>query len=138
MAGESKESINKSPLIQKLKNKDIEVLLLDDPIDEFCVQNLAEYESMKVQNAAKGDLKLDDDEQEKKKDKKIKEMYKSLTEWWKKHLGKKVEKVEIGKRLVDTACAISTSEHGYSASMQKIQRAQAFANQDKDARYIND
>merc|ERR1712160_125737 len=73
IAGEQKEVLFKSPLIQKLLEKDIEVLLLDDPIDEFCVQNLGEYE--------------------KKKLKAIQNKFKILTDWFKKILGSKVEKI---------------------------------------------
>lgn len=133
IAGEDKETLAKSPLLQKIINKGGEILLLDDPIDEFCVQNLAEYEKKKLKNVAKGELKLwdEDDETEKKKEKKIKEDFKPLIEWWKKILGKKVENLEISKRLTDAPCIIVSTEHGYSASMERIQKAQAFATQDK-------
>ena len=137
LAGDNKESLAKSPLIQKLKNNDIEVLLLDDPIDEYCMNSLAEYEKMKIQNAAKGEIKsFEDAEIEKKKLKKLQELYKPLTDWWKKHLGKRVEKVEVATRLTESPCVISTSEYGYSANMEKISRSQAFANQDKMASYL--
>ena len=133
IAGEEKEVLYKSPLIQKLREKDVEVLLLDDPIDEFCVQNLGEYEKKKLKNVAKGDLKLwdEDEELEKKKDKAIQNKFKILVDWWKKILGSKVEKIMTSRRLVDTPCIVVSSEHGYSASMERIQKAQAFANQDK-------
>lgn len=133
IAGEEKEVLYKSPLIQKLRERDIEVLLLDDPIDEFCVQNLSEYEKKKLKNVAKGDLKLwdEDEELEKKRDKAIQNKFKILVDWWKKLLGSKVDKISVSKRLVDTPCIIISSEHGYSASMERIQKAQAFANQDK-------
>jgi len=135
MAGEDREVMIKSPLLQKLKERDVEVLLLDDPIDEFCVQNLTEYEKKKLKNVSKGDLKLwdEDDELSKKKEKKIKEEFKVLTDWWKKILGSKVDKIELSKRLVDDPCIVISSEHGYSASMEKIQKAQAFTNQDKSS-----
>jgi len=123
----------KSPLIQKLREREIEVLLLDDPIDEFCVQNLSEYEKKKIKNVAKGDLKLwdEDEEVEKKRDKAIQIKFKILVDWWKKLLGSKADKITVSKRLVDTPCIVISSEHGYSASMERIQKAQAFANQDK-------
>jgi heat shock protein beta len=134
ISGEDRDVLFKSPLIQKLKERDVEVLLLDDPIDEFCTQNLSEYEKKKLKNVAKGDLKLwdeDDEDMQKKKEKKIKEEFSSLVTWWKKILGEKVDKIEISKRLVDTPCIVVSSEHGYSASMERIQKAQAFSNQDK-------
>ncbi len=137
LAGDNKDVLFKSPLLQKLKDHDIEVLLLDDPIDEYCMNSLSEYEKMKVQNAAKGDIKFfADEETEKKKLKKLQDMYKPLTEWWRRHLGKRVEKVEVGTRLTDSPCVVSTSEYGYSANMERISRAQAFANQDKMATYL--
>jgi len=133
IAGEEKEVLFKSPLIQKLREREIEVLLLDDPIDEFCVQNLSEYEKKKIKNVAKGDLKLwdEDEEVEKKRDKAIQIKFKILVDWWKKLLGSKADKITVSKRLVDTPCIVISSEHGYSASMERIQKAQAFANQDK-------
>jgi heat shock protein beta len=74
LAGEDKAAEVKSPLIQKILEKGGEVLILEDPIDEFCLQNLGEYEKKKLKNVAKGEFKLwedDDDELIKKKEKKI-------------------------------------------------------------------
>jgi len=133
LAGEDKDVLFKSPLLQKLKERDVEVLLLDDPIDEFTLQNLSEYEKKKLKNVAKGDLKLwdEDEDAEKKRDKQIKADFEILVDWWKKLLSGKIDKIEISKRLVDTPCIIVSSEHGYSASMERIQKAQAFTNQDR-------
>jgi len=92
------------------------VLLLGDPIDEFCVQHLSEYEKRKVKSIAKDDVNiLDSDEVAKKKLQKLKEMYKPLTEWYKQHLGKRVEKVTISNKVDDDPCFIFTSQYGYSA-----------------------
>lgn len=114
------------------------MLLLGDPIDEFCVQHLSEYEKRKVKSIAKDDVNIIDgsDELSKKKLQKLKEMYKPLTEWFRKHLGKNVEKVSISNKLEDDPCYIFTSQYGYSAQMEKINRAQAFANQEKAANYM--
>lgn len=138
IAGEDKEVLMNSPLIQKFKNKDLNVLLLDDPIDEFCVQNLGEYEKKKLKNVAKGDIKFgDEDEEHKKREKKVRDAYKVLVDWWKKLLGSNVENIKVSKRLTDTPCIIVTSEYGYTANMARIQKAQAFTNQDrKDSSYM--
>ena len=138
IAGESKETLLNSPLIQKFKDKEINVLLLDDPIDEFCVQNLGEYEKKKLKNVAKGDVKFgDEDDVQKKREKKIRDAYKVLIDWWKKLLGSKVETIKISKRLSDSPCIVVTSEYGYTANMERIQKAQAFTNQDKkDSSYM--
>jgi HSP90 family molecular chaperone len=99
---------------------------------------LSEYEKRKVKSIAKDDVNILDgnDEVSKKKLQKLKEMYKPLTEWFKKHLGKEVEKVTISNKLEDDPVFILTSQYGYSAQMEKINRAQAFANQEKAASYM--
>ena len=133
LAGEDKAAAAKSPLIQKILEKGGEVLILDDPIDEFCLQNLGEYEKKKLKNVAKGEFKLweEDEELQKKKEKKIEKDFKPLIEWWKKLLGPKVENIIVSQRLTDSPCIMVGTEHGYSASMERIQKAQAFAQQDK-------
>lgn len=138
LPGDSKEAILKSPILKKYQKLGYEVLLLGDPIDEFCVQHLSEYEKRKVKSIAKDDVNIIDgnDEVSKKKLQKLKEMYKPLTEWFKRHLGKNVEKVTISNKLEDDPCYILTSQYGYSATMEKINRAQAFANQEKAASYM--
>lgn len=63
-------------------------------------------------------------------------MYKPLTDWWKRFLGKEVEKVVISNKLDDDPLYILTSQYGYSATMEKVNRAQAFQNQDKTQSYM--
>ena len=137
LPGDSVEAILKSPLLKKFEKHGIEVLLLSDPIDEFTMQHLSEYKGKKIKSIAKedGNAFLSDAEQ-KKRNNKIKDMYKPLTDWWKKHLGRKVEKVAVSTRLVDEPAYVFTSQYGYSAHMEKINRAQAFANAEKTADYM--
>lgn len=117
LPGDSKNSILKSPILKKYQKSGYEVLLLGDPIDEFCVQHLSEYEKRKVKSIAKDDVNIleGNDEISKKKLQKLKEMYKPLTEWFKKQLGKEVEKVTISNKLEDDPVYILTSQYGYSA-----------------------
>jgi HSP90 family molecular chaperone len=138
LPGDSKSSILLSPILKKYQQSGYEVLLMGDPIDEFCVQHLSEYEKRKVKSIAKDDVNILDgnDEVAKKKLQKLKEMYKPLTEWYKKHLDKKIEKVLISNKLVDDPVYIFTSQYGYSAQMEKVNKAQAFANQEKAASYM--
>lgn len=138
LPGDSQEQILKSPILKKYVKQGYEVLLLSDPIDEFCTQHLSEYEKRKVKSIAKDDVSLIDNEDEtaKKKLQKLKEMYKPLTDWWKKFLGKDVEKVVISNKLDDDPLFILTSQYGFSATMEKVNRAQAFQNQDKAASYM--
>ena len=116
LSGDSKDSIMRSPILAKYVNQGYEVLILDDPIDEFTTQHLSEYEKRKVKSISKDDVQiLDNDEVAKKKLQKLKEMYKPLTDWYKTHLGRNVEKVSISNKLVDAPLFIFTSQYGYSA-----------------------
>ena len=111
LAGEDKAAEVKSPLIQKILEKGGEVLILEDPIDEFCLQ------------VAKGEFKLwedDDDELIKKKEKKIEKDFKPLIEWWKKLLGAKVENIIVSQRLVDSPCIVVGNEHGGNKSQSSF------------------
>jgi heat shock protein 90kDa beta len=139
LPGDSKEGILKSPILKKYVKRGYEVLLLADPIDEFCFQHLSEYEKRKVKSIAKDDVSLIDnnDEIAKKKLQKLKEMYKPLTDWWKRFLGKDVEKVTVSNKLDDDPLFILTSQYGYSATMEKVNRAQALQNTDKAASYMS-
>ena len=137
LSGDSKDSIQRSPILQKYKKQGYEVLILDDPIDEFTTQHLSEYEKRKVKSISKEDVQvLSNDEIAKKKLQKLKEMYKPLTDWFKTHLGRNVEKVSVSDKLVDAPLFIFTSQYGYSAQMEKINKAQAFSNSDKTPSYM--
>lgn len=94
---------------------------MSDPLDEFLTQHLSEYEKRKIRSITQEDVSvLDNDETEKKKLQKLKEMYKPLTEWFKKFLGKDVEKVIVSNKLIDDPLFILTSQYGYSATMEKL------------------
>merc|ERR1711927_125351 len=143
MSGESLDIMAKAPAMQIFKNKDIEVLMLSDHLDEPCIQKLADYEGKKFVSIQKADVKLDETEEEKKKFNKLKDMYKPLTDWWKESLtdltekgamkdaGVKIEKVELSKRLTDSPVVVVASQFGYSAQQEKIMKAQAFQNKDQ-------
>lgn len=129
LPGDSKQAILNSPILKKYTKNGYEVLLMPDPIDEFTTQHLSEYEKRKVKSIAKDDVNIfDNGAIEKQKQQKLKEMYKPLTDFFKKHLGKKVEKVAISNKLEEAPLFIFTSQYGYSAQMEKINKAQAFAN----------
>ena len=123
LPGEDDDSIKKSPLLKKFEQHNVEVLLLSDPIDEFCMQHLAEYEKFKLKSISKEDGIFDDSEEAEKRHNKIQEIYKPLTDWYKNFLGKQVEKVAISQRLVDEPAYVFTSQYGYSAHMEKINKA---------------
>merc|ERR1712137_1103151 len=143
MSGDSMEVMQKAPSLQIFKKKDLEVLMLDDHLDEPCLQKLADYEGKKFVSIQKADVKLDETEEEKKRFTKVKDMYKPLTDWWKdslteftekgamKDAGVKIEKVEISKRLTESPVVVVTSQFGYFAQQEKVMKAQAFQNKEQ-------
>jgi len=145
MSGDSVDIMKKSPALQVFNKKNLEVLLLDDHLDEPCIQKLADFEGKKFVSIQKADVKLDETEEDKKNFGKLKDMMKPLTDFMKETLtdftekgdmkdsGVKVDKIEISKRLVDSPVVVVTSQWGYSAQQEKIMRAQAFQNKEQMA-----
>ncbi|OAJ41617.1 heat shock protein HSP 90-beta [Batrachochytrium dendrobatidis JEL423] len=125
ITGESKATVENSPFIETLKKKGFEVLYMVDPIDEYCVQQLKEYDGKKLFNCTKENLELDDDEEELEKLKQQKEAFEPLTKQIKEILGDKVEKVTISNRIVNSPCVLVTNQYGWSANMERIMKAQA-------------
>jgi molecular chaperone HtpG len=125
ITGESKQQIQNSPFLEKLRNKGFEVLLMTDPIDEYAVQQLKEYEDKKLVCCTKEGLGLEDSEEEKKQKEDEKAAFDALTKKIKEILGDKVEKVVLSDRLNKSPCCLVTGEFGWSANMQRIMQAQA-------------
>jgi molecular chaperone HtpG len=125
ITGESKQAVSNSPFIEGLKKKGYEVIYMIDPIDEYVIQQLKEFEGKKLRNCTKEGLHLEDDEDEKKRLEEQKASYESLCKLVKEILGDKVEKVIVGTRIAESPCVLVTSEHGWSANMERIMKAQA-------------
>merc|ERR1712173_538951 len=125
ITGESKEAVENSPFLEALKKRDLEVLFLTDPIDEYAIQQLKDYQGKSMMCATKEGLDLGLTEEEKKKAEEEKASYESLCKKVKDILGSKVEKVVISDRMVGSPCSLVTGEFGWSANMERIMRAQA-------------
>lgn len=125
ITGESKAAVASSPFLEGLKKRGYEVLYLVDPIDEYMVQQLKEYDSKKLLSCTKEGLDFDDTEDEKKKHEEEKARFEPLCKLIKDVLGDKVEKVVVGSRIDESPCVIVTSEHGWTANMERIMKAQA-------------
>lgn len=129
ITGASKEQLEKSPFLERLNKKDYEVIFFTDPVDEYLMQYLMDYEDKKFQNVSKEGLKLKDS-----KTKELKESFKGLTKWWKNTLASdNVEDVKISSRLADTPCVVVTSKYGWSAYMEKIMHSQTLSDASKQA-----
>ncbi len=125
ITGESKKAVESSPFLEKLKKKGFEVLYMVDPIDEYCVQQLKEYDGKKLLCASKEGLNLDESEDEKKAFEEEKAKTEGLCKLMKEVLDDKVEKVQVSNRIVDSPCVLVTGEYGWTANMERIMKAQA-------------
>jgi molecular chaperone HtpG len=128
VCGETKKAVESSPFLEALKAKGLEVLLMSDPMDEYSMQQLKEFDGKKFKNIAKEGLELATDEEEKKKVEEAKKQTEELCKVIKDTLGEKVEKVLPGERLSSSPCVIVTGEFGWTANMERIMKAQALRN----------
>lgn len=125
ITGESKEVVQNSAFVERVKKRGMEVIYMVDPIDEYAVQQLKEYDGKSLVNVTKEGLELPEDEEEKKRFEEQKAEYEGLCKVMKEILDKKVEKVVVSNRLVTSPCCIVTSQYGWSANMERIMKAQA-------------
>jgi len=125
ITGESRAQVATSPFVETLKNKGYEILYLVDPIDEYMVQQMKDYDDKKLKSVSKEGLEMDETDDEKKKKEEEKAKFEPLCKLMKDILGDKVEKVILSNRLESSPCTLVTSEYGWSANMERIMKAQA-------------
>merc|ERR1712196_399330 len=102
ITGESIAVVSSSPFLENLRKKGLEVLYMVDPVDEYAVQQLKEFDGKKLKSTTKEGLDIGDEDEK-----------------------KKVEEVMVSDRIVDSPCVLTTSEYGWSANMERIMKAQA-------------
>ncbi|KAL4335524.1 hypothetical protein GQ457_07G027090 [Hibiscus cannabinus] len=130
ITGTSKEQLENSPFLERLKKKNYEVIFFTDPVDEYLMQYLMDYEGKQFQNVSKEGLKIGKDS----KNKELKESFKELTKWWKGALASEnVDEVKISNRLDNTPCVVVTSKFGWSANMERIMQSQTLSDASKQA-----
>merc|ERR1719197_552798 len=125
ITGESKKQVEDAPFIEQLKKRGYEVLFMTDPIDEYAVQQLKEYDGKKLVAVTKEGLDLEKTEEEKKEFEEKKAACENLCKLIKEVLGDKAEKVVVSDRLNSSPCCLVTGEYGWSANMERIMKAQA-------------
>merc|ERR1711908_50995 len=125
ITGESKAAVEAAPFIEQLKKRGYEVLFMTDPIDEYAVQQLKEYDGKKLKAVTKEGLDLEKTEDEKKEFEEKKAACETLCKLMKEVLGDKAEKVVVSDRLSSSPCCLVTGEYGWSANMERIMKAQA-------------
>merc|ERR1712127_74299 len=125
ITGESKDVVATSSFVESLKKRGFEVVYMTEPIDEYVVQQLKEFDGKNLVSITKEGLELPEDEEEKKKKEADKAKFEPLCKVMKDILDKKVEKVVVSNRLVSSPCCIVTSQYGWTANMERIMKAQA-------------
>ncbi|KAK0589874.1 hypothetical protein LWI29_019547 [Acer saccharum] len=122
IASDSVTSARNTPFLEKLLEKELEVLYLVDPIDEIAVQNLKSYKEKNFIDISKEDLDLGDKNEE--KEKMMKEEFGQTCDWIKKHLGDRVASVQISNRLSSSPCVLASAKFGWSANMERLMKSQ--------------
>merc|ERR1712017_58653 len=125
ITGESKKAVESAPFLESLKRRGFEVLYMTDPIDEYAIQQLKEYDGKKILNITKEGLKIEKSDEEKAEWEEKKAACVSLCKLVKEVLGDKAEKVVVSDRLTTSPCCLVTGEYGWSANMERIMKAQA-------------
>ncbi|KAF7487611.1 Heat shock protein 83 [Sarcoptes scabiei] len=125
ITGESKDIVAHSAFVERVCKRGYEVIYMVDPIDEYCIQQLKEYDGKTLVSVTKEGLELPEDEAEKARQEENKKKFENLCKAMKDILDKKVEKVVVSNRLVSSPCCIVTSQYGWSANMERIMKAQA-------------
>jgi len=125
ITGENREVVAASAFVERLKKRGFEVMYMTEPIDEYVVQQLKEFDGKNLVSVTKEGLELPEDEEEKKKRDEDKAKFENLCKVMKDILDKKVEKVVVSNRLVNSPCCIVTSQYGWTANMERIMKAQA-------------
>ncbi|XP_063079831.1 heat shock protein HSP 90-beta [Engraulis encrasicolus] len=125
ITGENKDQVANSAFVERVRKRGFEVIYMTEPIDEYCVQQLKEFDGKNLVSVTKEGLELPEDEEEKKKMEEDKAKFENLCKLMKDILDKKVEKVTVSNRLVSSPCCIVTSTYGWTANMERIMKAQA-------------
>nr|ADZ05533.1 heat shock protein 90 [Apostichopus japonicus] len=125
ITGETRDQVANSAFVERVKKRGFEVLYMVEPIDEYCVQQLKEFDGKTLVSVTKEGLELPEDEEEKKKREEANAKLENLCKVIKDILDKKIEKVTVSNRLVSSPCCIVTSQYGWTANMERIMKAQA-------------
>ncbi|XP_036962873.1 endoplasmin [Acanthopagrus latus] len=127
MAGTSRKEAESSPFVERLLKKGYEVIYLTEPVDEYCIQALPEFDGKRFQNVAKEGVKFDESDKAKENREALEKEYEPLTTWLKdKALKDKIEKAVLSQRLTKSPCALVASQYGWSGNMERIMKAQAY------------
>ncbi|VDP98948.1 unnamed protein product [Trichobilharzia regenti] len=115
-----------SPFAERLIEKGYEIVYMVDPVDEYMLQSLTEYDKKKLRNVAKGTIELDKSEDAKSRKEALQKEFEPLLQWFKDALKEYVDQTTLSERLSNTPCALVANEFGWSGNMERIMSAQAY------------
>lgn len=128
VTGEGKKNAMIQPVVEKLTSRGYEVLLMTEPLDEITIEAVQEYKDLKVVDATKEGIDLEDGDEDKKKEKQeLNEKYADILEFLEVELDGKVQKVTVSTLLTDSPAALVQGAYGVSPTMQRYMRAQSVA-----------
>jgi len=128
VTGDSRENAAMSPVLEKLTSRGYNVLFATEPLDEIMMESLRSYKDKDIVDAAKANLKLDEEDEESKKSKEtLKADLKDVCDYLEVLLKGKIQSVEISTLLTDSPAALVQGAYGMSPTMQRYMRAQAVA-----------
>ncbi|KAG5261491.1 hypothetical protein AALO_G00284860 [Alosa alosa] len=127
MAATSRKEAESSPFVERLLKKGYEVIYLTEPVDEYCIQALPEFDGKRFQNVAKEGIDFNESDKAKQQRESLEKEYEPLTTWMKDNaLKDKIEKAVLSQRLTNSPCALVASQYGWSGNMERIMKAQAY------------
>ncbi len=121
ITGTDREEVLKSPYLEAFKDKDYEVLVMLDEIDDIIMTSLFEYKGRRLKSVVKGDIKLDKSEASDKE--KAGKKFERLLGLIREELKNEIKDVRLSGRLRDSACCLVTDEGGIDPNMEKILQA---------------
>ena len=129
ISGESLDSIRDAPFMEQLQKRGYDVMLMVEPMDEYCMNQIKNFEEKPIVCVTKEGLELGEDEEEKKAFEERVKALEPLCTQIKEILDKDVEKVIVSPRLVTTPCVLVTGAYGWTANMERLVKAQALTDQ---------
>ncbi|KAK8764368.1 heat shock protein 90 Gp93 [Amblyomma americanum] len=128
MAGASLDEVKRSPFVERLLKKGYEVLYLVEPVDEYSISSLTEFEGKKFQNVAKEGLKVDEGTRARERHDALVREFEPLTKWLEEDVFKgRILKAMVSERLATSPCALVANQFGWTGNMERLARSNAHA-----------
>mmetsp|Transcript_12996 Transcript_12996/g.18762 ORF Transcript_12996/g.18762 Transcript_12996/m.18762 type:complete len:823 (-) Transcript_12996:147-2615(-) len=127
-AGENVKQLEDSQFMERFRSKDVEVIYLTDPVDEYMIERTPTHGDMKFISITKENVEFKDEDADlvKRRDKAYRKKFEPLTKFLKTTFGKGISRVVVSKRLGEAPAIVSSASYTHSANMERILKAQAF------------